>query len=512
MARRMALCILALLAASTFSLHCSAKFLYDPPPGFKAPPDTVPLLPPPGPKLPDPNVGPIASLADVCKVCTSKAYTPDCMGDFTARCLKAQKIYREQILGIPDNICHCYQAIGTELLDSCPGAVKQLAWLGNCDNFCYYGVRCPIIFALYSLASPKYARIANDNNPNAPKPAPRGSALVVVKFRIDQKVGHDICYRFYPSDDLPAVQSVVLYHATIAQTGTALVKLMASGSSPAKACISVQHTLIKALNDNSTSFYVQVNTAAGAVRGQLVATPRLMTAATSVDAGARCGGKLCVAVADMAFSLYSAKYQLNFTRAVGPRIAANLVAGNKGQKGGNFLVSFYGPGKAAVSDMNSVTPDPNAIIEVLKDPPAHYLNVSTNGQPSGALRGQLSDSLTVFAVLYGYQVQPPSGVSGTGVFLAQIGGGGICYEFQFLNVPVQPTYAYLHRATYSSRGPIVLSTTLEISDKMKCLQADTEQTGSIITKAGEYYVQVYTEKFNKGLLRGQLYVAPVQVV
>ncbi|CAI5505920.1 unnamed protein product [Closterium sp. Naga37s-1] len=475
MARRMALCILALLAASTFSLHCSAKFLYDPPPGFTAPPDTVPLLPPPGPKLPDPDVGTIASLADVCKVCTSKPYTQDCMGDFTARCLKAQKIYREKILGIPDNICHCYQAIGTELLDSCPGAVKQLAWLGNCDNFCYYGVRCPIIFALYSLASPKYARLAHDNNPNAPQPAARGSALVVVKFRIDQAVGHDICYRFYKSDDLPAVNSVVLYHATIAQTGTALVKLMASGSSPAKGCISVQHTLIKALNDNSTSFYVQVNTAGGVVRGQLVATPRLMTAATSTDAGARCGGKLCMAVADMAFSLYSAKYQLNFSRAVGPRTSANLVAGNK-------------------------------------DPPAHYLNVSTNGQPSGALRGQLSDSLTVFAVLYGYQVQPPSGISGTGVFLAQIGGGGICYEFQFLNVPVQPTYAYLHRATYSSRGPIVLSTTLEISNKMKCLQADTEQTGSIITNAGEYYVQVYTEKFNKGLLRGQLYVAPAQVL
>ncbi|CAI5986680.1 unnamed protein product [Closterium sp. NIES-64] len=469
MARRMALCILALLAASTFSLHCSAKFLYDPPPGFTAPPDTVPLLPPPGPKLPDPDVGTISSLADVCKVCTSKPYTQDCMGDFTARCLKAQKIYREKILGIPDNICHCYQAIGTELLDSCPGAVKQLAWLGNCDNFCYYGVRCPIIFALYSLASPKYARLAHDNNPNAPQPAARGTALVVVKFRIDRAVGHDICYRFYPSDDLPAVKSVVLHHATISQTGTALVKLMASGSSPAKACISVQHTLIKALNDNSTSFYVQVNTVSGVVRGQLVATPRLMTAATSAEAGARCGGKLCMAVADMAFSLYSAKYQLNFSRAVGPRTAANLVAGGKGQKGGNYL-------------------------------------------PTGALRGQLSDSLTVFAVLYGYQVQPPSGISGTGVFLAKIGGGGICYEFQFLNVPVQPTYAYLHRATYSSRGPIVLSTTLEISNKMKCLQADTEQTGSIITNAGEYYVQVYTEKFNKGLLRGQLYVAPAQVV
>eukprot|EP00475_Leptophrys_vorax_P028304 TRINITY_DN40898_c0_g1_i1.p1 TRINITY_DN40898_c0_g1~~TRINITY_DN40898_c0_g1_i1.p1 ORF type:complete len:509 (-),score=24.99 TRINITY_DN40898_c0_g1_i1:388-1914(-) len=508
MARQAALC--CLLALSLFVAHSNAKFLYDPPPGFKAPPETKPVLPPPGPKLAEKNVGKIASMADVCKVCTSSTYEDSCSSDFTAKCLKAQRIYRETVLGVQDNICDCYNAIGTELLDSCPGAVKQLAWLGNCDNYCYYGVRCPFIFALYSLASTKYAKLADDLNPAAPNPAPKGSALIVVKFKVDQKKGHDICYRYYPSDDLPSMTSVVLHSGPIAKTGPVVVKFLSAGGAT-EGCLSVDPGLITALNNNSSFYYVQVNTVSGAIRGQLLVKPHLMAAATSTAAGAKCGGKLCMAVADMTFSLYSAKFQFNFSKAVGPREAANLAAGEQGDKSAP-MISFYGPGKSNVSDANSVTPDTHAIMDVLKDPTAHYLNITTTGMPSGALRGQLSDSLTVFAVLYGYQVQPPSGVSGTGIFLAQIGGGGICYEFQFLNVPEKPEYAYLHRATYTSRGPVVLSTTLEISPKMKCLQADTDSTGSIINGANQYYVQVYTQKYTKGLLRGQLYVAPVQVV
>ena len=447
---------------------------------------------------------------DVCRVCTSMPYDGNCTSTYARSCLQAQSTYLTKVLGINLAYCDCLFSVAADLLDSCKGIPRQVGWLGNCDNMCYYGPKCPFSPTLYSLLSPRFQRLAlSGGAPAADKPAPAGSALVLLKFDVSLDSGAKLCYRFSAAHSLANAQSATINRGTIGYTGPELATLFSNGKADPQGCQPFSMKLMKVLSTNPTGYYVRVITDSGSVRGQLLVTPHLAVAATSDGAGVQCTGSLCMAIGDLAVSLSAVSYNMKFTRAVRPRMAAALGTASASVA----PITLYSPGAAQAKDSGGVTPNPTTIMAVLTDPSSFYLNITTADQPRGALQGSLSDTLTVFSMLYGYQVVPPSGVSGSAVFLAQIGAGGICYVLRFRNVPVQAGWAYLHHATYTTHGPVVVSTALPISssNRMHCMQADTKVTGAIIRSAPEYYVQVYSNQFPAGMMRGQLFVASLQL-
>lgn len=508
----------------TDSAVLSTSTLFPAPPNFRAPPDYLAPFPPFPPAIPNVQIPPINSAEDVCKVCTSTAYSASCYGTYAVKCLTALKIFRKEVLGIPDQLCSCYNSVANLLIDFCPGIRTSVSYLGNCDPFCYYGVPCPFNPVLYSVLSPKYTALSISKSirtnrlrvprPTDPKPAKFGSAAVIITLRVKKNAPDQICFRFVKSRALYRPRSLFIKRGIMGQLGPVVVTFFTGGNLPfrGRGCLVAPPGLLHQLSNNSTQFYVESVATEGSIRGQLVLTPHLITVATSQAANAPCPGKLCMAVADLGLSHYSISYRFHYVKSVRFVRAANIgMVSRGGYPPVIQVVNFFGPLIANVSQANAITPPTDTILTILSDPSAYYMNITTLASPRGALRGQFFDSQQIFAALYGYQVKPnPSGVSGTGIFLAHIGAGGICYEFKFQNVPILPQYAYLHKATVLQAGQITLFTTLSVTRGVTCLEADPDVTASILSNPFEYYVQVYSDNFpTTKLLRGQIYVTPV---
>lgn len=275
-----------------------------------------------------------------------------------------------------------------------------------------------------------------------------------------------------------------------------------------RTCVASKFDFMETLTVNSTSYYVQIDTLEGSLRGQLLTSLHLITAATSQSAGAKCLTTSCMAVVDTSVNIFSIAYAIRYLKPIQTIVAANVYYGRKQTFTGMKMFDFFGPGIAPVSNVNAITTYRDSISNFVANPSAYYANITTSYAPLGALRGQFGDSINVMAMLYGTQVVPPSGVTGYGIFTASVGAGGICYTFKFFYVFVPLDYAYLHQAQFQTDGPVVSEKELDVLPGLSCIEATVDTTGLILNNANQFYVQVYSDDFPMGALRGQLQVVP----
>jgi hypothetical protein len=132
------------------------------------------------------------------------------------------------------------------------------------------------------------------------------------------------------------------------------------------------------------------------------------------------------------------------------------------------------------------------------------------GVPGAASAATTADD-KVRAKLSGAAVLPgPGDPDGKGTFKGTVDGDTLCYRLKVKNVD-GITGAHIHAGDSESVGPIVA--TLETG--RHCLTAvpdeeDTEETlsqselAAIQADPGSYYVDVHSEEFPDGAIRGQL--------
>jgi hypothetical protein len=157
---------------------------------------------------------------------------------------------------------------------------------------------------------------------------------------------------------------------------------------------------------------------------------------------------------------------------------------------------------------------------ILDNPAGHYVNVHTGDHPGGEIRDQLQASTaepgSFEGLLDGDQEVPPSGSTVTGsIGISLDDDGFVCYEIQHTGFETAVTGAHIHEGDAGVNGPVVVDLHSDIFGgalgASGCVLADTETAAAIAANPGGYYVNVHTEAFPAGEIRGQLREAVIDV-
>ncbi|GJP35339.1 hypothetical protein CLOM_g19841 [Closterium sp. NIES-68] len=499
------------------------------------PPDVPPPpYPPAPPALRVPSVGVITNIMDVCRVCSSLPYDGACYGDYVSTCVAAMNQLRRNVWKVPDQVCDCYSAIASQMIRICPGIDRRVAYVRNCDSYCFYGARCTFVPTLYALLTPEHV-VTTGNSTAAPSGRgvavldlqPNMTAMAGVNFLVQLSSAPTATSSSSSSSSSSAaapaplsITGVGVYNAIMGSEGPLTLPLLAAQAGQALGSdgtgrVDTGLALLQRMTLEPYSFYIQVDTPGGSLRGQLVFSPHLFSIATSRNVPTSCASGDCMAIVDLDISPTNIVYSFAYSSGVAGIIGASVIQGAAGSSGAR-LFDFFWPGANAPSFTNGVTPPVTAIQSLLTAPQSHYIYFTTQLMPFGALRGQFQDTLYVTAVMYGASVVnfpgtttqgQGSGAAGMGFFDAVLGGGGICYTFRFSSsVKTACNYAYLHQGELNKRGPIYLYQTLRIvPGQQLCVPADPDITAAMALRPQRFYVQAYSLQFPYGAFRGQLH-------
>ncbi|QFT78221.1 CHRD domain-containing protein [Erythrobacter sp. THAF29] len=96
-----------------------------------------------------------------------------------------------------------------------------------------------------------------------------------------------------------------------------------------------------------------------------------------------------------------------------------------------------------------------------------------------------------------------AGEEASGDFTAEMDleNGKMCYMLEISGLEGF-TAAHIHKAEKGQNGPPVV--TLELASDDKCIDVDVELMKDIAKNEHKYYVNVHTEAFPQGAIRGQL--------
>lgn len=96
-----------------------------------------------------------------------------------------------------------------------------------------------------------------------------------------------------------------------------------------------------------------------------------------------------------------------------------------------------------------------------------------------------------------------AGEDASGDFTAEMDfkTGQMCYMLEVSGLDTV-TAAHIHQARKGANGPPVV--TLELASEDKCIAVDVELMKDIMKNERDYYVNVHTEAFPDGAIRGQL--------
>ena len=117
-----------------------------------------------------------------------------------------------------------------------------------------------------------------------------------------------------------------------------------------------------------------------------------------------------------------------------------------------------------------------------------------------------------FAKLDGEHDVPAGDPDGYGTFSASFNGTKLCYGLQVVKIG-PPIAAHIHKAPVGQNGPISVQlnvpSTGAIAGSTGCKTLSTSRANAIKANPGAYYVNVHTDAFPNGAIRGQLFQATV---
>jgi hypothetical protein len=177
---------------------------------------------------------------------------------------------------------------------------------------------------------------------------------------------------------------------------------------------------------------------------------------------------------------------------------------------GPVVVDFDFPSNGLT---NCVSADPGVVADIIADPAGYYYNVHTTDFPGGAVRGQLTMGggtpvTDLAATLDGANEVPPVDTDATGDATVAIDEEGqVCFDVEVRDIgPV--VAAHIHEAPAGVDGPIVVDLHWDLFDGLGCVAADLDLAQAIAGTPEQYYVNIHTEAFPDGEIRGQLQGPP----
>ena len=96
--------------------------------------------------------------------------------------------------------------------------------------------------------------------------------------------------------------------------------------------------------------------------------------------------------------------------------------------------------------------------------------------------------------------------NGRGTFTARFDGGRLCYTLRFTGLD-DPIAAHIHRGRSTRNGPVVVDLRPRFNAtgaRARCVSVAAALRRSIRNGPGGFYVNVHTERFPDGAIRGQL--------
>jgi len=97
----------------------------------------------------------------------------------------------------------------------------------------------------------------------------------------------------------------------------------------------------------------------------------------------------------------------------------------------------------------------------------------------------------------------PDGTGRASIRLNQ-GAGRVCYSLSWQNITEPPIAAHIHRGTANEAGPVVVLLFEGTADRSDCVRASKRLIQAIRRHPARYYVNVHTDDFKDGAIRGQL--------
>jgi hypothetical protein len=98
--------------------------------------------------------------------------------------------------------------------------------------------------------------------------------------------------------------------------------------------------------------------------------------------------------------------------------------------------------------------------------------------------------------------------NGAGSFSAVIKGTSLCYGLAVRDIE-DPIAAHIHRGGPNKNGPIVVPLTApqtgDPGNSSNCTTVSSQLIGQIRRNPGRFYVNVHTDDFQDGAIRGQLF-------
>ena len=208
----------------------------------------------------------------------------------------------------------------------------------------------------------------------------------------------------------------------------------------------------------------------------------------------------------------SVSWQLSFTGLTGNAIAAHIHTGAVGSPG-PVVLALCGPCTSPGSGTGTLTA---AALEALMAGNA-YVNVHTQTNPGGEIRGQLATTATVTTKLSSRQEIPkPKGEvkRATGSFTATIvklgTTGTMAWRLRFSQLTGRAIAAHLHIGRVGRAGPVAVP----LCGPCRSGQRGTANLSAAALAAlqvGRGYVNVHTTKNPGGEIRGQISAVPLTI-
>ncbi len=188
----------------------------------------------------------------------------------------------------------------------------------------------------------------------------------------------------------------------------------------------------------------------------------------------------------------------------GPITADHIHAGAAGVEGA-VVVNFNG------QVVTCVTSDATTVGNILADPTGFYVNLHTAANPGGELRGQLGTSLvrTLTTVTSGANEVPPNGTTGGGPVTVTIdtGSNRVCLDASAVTGLTGPTEDnHIQQGAAGISGPSVVDFG---GETVVCVITTPAVTASILANPAGFYVNLDTDNFSNGEVRGQLTLVPL---